>query len=193
LNFNLGNAIQGSITSIIGSYLCDFLGRRIVLLNTLAGMCLSWLGCTVASAIVQKNKTNGKAGKAGIAFFILFNIIYCLGITPLQGVYATEVLSYEQRAKGTAASKFVQNVCGLITQFGTPVAMQRIGWKTYAIWTVLNGCEFVISYFIHVETKGYTLEELDDVFAAANPRKESTRRKHVLVANNRHIVEAEES
>lgn len=34
--------------------------------------------------------------------------------------------------------------------------------------------EFVIIYFFFVETKGRTLEELDAVFDAPNPRKAST-------------------
>lgn len=35
--------------------------------------------------------------------------------------------------------------------------------------------EFVIIYFFFVETKGRTLEEMDEVFEAKNPRKASTR------------------
>lgn len=36
--------------------------------------------------------------------------------------------------------------------------------------------ELVFIYFFFVETKGRSLEELDAVFEAENPRKESTRR-----------------
>lgn len=36
--------------------------------------------------------------------------------------------------------------------------------------------ELVFIYFFFVETKGRSLEELDAVFEAKNPRKESTRR-----------------
>jgi hypothetical protein len=35
---------------------------------------------------------------------------------------------------------------------------------------------FTFIYFFFVETKGRTLEELDAVFEAKNPRKASTRR-----------------
>jgi len=34
--------------------------------------------------------------------------------------------------------------------------------------------EFVFIYFFFVETKGRTLEELDEIFEAPNPRKAST-------------------
>lgn len=34
-------------------------------------------------------------------------------------------------------------------------------------------------YFFFVETKGLTLEEMDDIFEAKNPRKASTEKKKV--------------
>jgi len=36
-------------------------------------------------------------------------------------------------------------------------------------------------YFFFVETKGLTLEEMDDIFEAKNPRKASTQKKKVKV------------
>jgi hypothetical protein len=40
----------------------------------------------------------------------------------------------------------------------------------FVFWDIL---EFAIIYFLFVETKGRTLEELDAVFEAKNPRKAS--------------------
>lgn len=36
-------------------------------------------------------------------------------------------------------------------------------------------------YFFFVETKGLTLEEMDDIFEAKNPRKASTQKRKVKV------------
>jgi hypothetical protein len=36
-------------------------------------------------------------------------------------------------------------------------------------------------YFFFVETKGLTLEEMDEIFEAKNPRKASTQKKKVKV------------
>ena len=36
-------------------------------------------------------------------------------------------------------------------------------------------------YFFFVETKGLTLEEMDDIFESKNPRKASTDKKKVKV------------
>lgn len=41
--------------------------------------------------------------------------------------------------------------------------------------------EFAFVYFFYVETKGLTLEEMDSIFEAKNPRKASTEKKKVTV------------
>lgn len=55
----------------------------------------------------------------------------------------------------------------------------------FAFWDLF---EFVFIYFFFVETKGRTLEELDQIFEAANPRKASTTKtvlKKRVVANGK--------
>lgn len=44
----------------------------------------------------------------------------------------------------------------------------------YVIFLVWDAFEFLVIYFTLVETKGLTLEEIDEVFAQPNPRKYST-------------------
>lgn len=73
----------------------------------------------------------------------------------------------------------VTTIVGLINQFGTPVAIANIGWVTYVLYTCACAILVVIYYFFMVETRGYTLEELDEVFAAPNPRKFSTTKRVV--------------
>ena len=46
---------------------------------------------------------------------------------------------------------------------------------SYAFFVFWDIFEFVFIYFFFVETKGRTLEELDVVFEAENPRKASTK------------------
>lgn len=72
-------------------------------------------------------------------------------------------------------------IAGLFNQFGMPVAIQKIAWKTYIIFVIVCAVEAVILYLYMVETRGYTLEELDEVFAAKNPRKASTARKRLIL------------
>jgi MFS family permease len=180
LSFNVWQNFLSTMASFIGSPLCDRIGRRKMLLPTLIGMGLCWIAMAVGTSIVEANPANVAAAKAGIAFYFIFSFIYCVGITPLQGVYAAEVFSYEQRAKGVGFQSFMVNAASLINQFGTPVALANIGYKTYIILGIWNFVEFVISYFFSVETKGFTLEELDAIFESPDPRKASTKKREIL-------------
>ncbi|KAJ4152950.1 hypothetical protein LMH87_009467 [Akanthomyces muscarius] len=180
LTLNVWQNFMSTMASFIGSPLSDFLGRRRLLLPTLFGMGLSWAAMAAGTSVVEGDATNVAAAKAGIAFYFIFSFIYCIGITPLQGVYAVEVFAYEQRAKGVAFQNLGVNAAGLINQFATPVALQKIGYKTYVIFSAWNFVELAISYFYSVETKGYTLEELDDIFESPNPRKASTQKRRVV-------------
>ncbi|KAK0391340.1 hypothetical protein NLU13_0841 [Sarocladium strictum] len=182
LQYNVWQNFMSTMASFIGSPLSDSLGRRTLLLPTLMGMALSWAGMAAGTAVVEADASNASAAKAGIAFYFIFSFIYCVGITPLQGVYAVEVFSYEQRAKGVAFQSLVVSAVSLINQFGTPVALEAIGYKTYIIFAVWNLVEFAISYFFSVETKGYTLEELDGIFNSKNPVKASLAKSQVLTA-----------
>lgn len=189
LTYNVWQNFMSTMASFIGSPLCDRLGRRMLLLPTLLGMGASWAAMAVGTALVAEDPNNSAAAKAGIAFYFIFSFIYCIGITPLQGVYAVEVFAYEQRAKGIAFQNLGVNAVGLINQFATPVALERIGYKTYIIFCVWNFVEFAISYFWSVETKGYTLEELDDIFESPNPRKASTKKRQIIEGDINRLLE----
>jgi hypothetical protein len=76
----------------------------------------------------------------------------------------------------------------LINQFATPIGLQKIGYKMYIIWTIWNAVECLISYFIHVETAHWSLEELDQIFEAPNPVKASLAKKHFIVATGDNVV-----
>lgn len=59
---------------------------------------------------------------------------------------------------------FVSNGIGLMVTFAFPFALEAIGWKTYMIngtWDIFE-LAFVMLYW--VETKGRTLEEIDEIF-----------------------------
>jgi hypothetical protein len=51
----------------------------------------------------------------------------------------------------------------------------QIGYWFYVFFVFWDLFEFVFIYFFYVETKARTLEELDAIFDAPNPRKASTK------------------
>lgn len=54
--------------------------------------------------------------------------------------------------------------------------MSQIGYWFYVFFVFWDVFEFVFIYFFYVETKSRTLEDLDEIFEARNPRKASTKK-----------------
>ncbi|KDR77321.1 hypothetical protein GALMADRAFT_279081 [Galerina marginata CBS 339.88] len=154
-----------------GSATVDRYGRRkILLLATSVMVVLLAIVTGLLSSIGSAARAN-----AGITFIYLFMVVYSFGWTPMQALYPAEVLSYEARAKGLAFLGIVAQGASLINTFGLPIALQSLGWKVYLIFLIWDVVEVFLIHLFVVETKGLTLEEINEVFEDPNPRAYSER------------------
>ncbi|KAK3187122.1 hypothetical protein K4F52_004024 [Lecanicillium sp. MT-2017a] len=197
-NITLINNVIQFICACCGAVLVDRIGRRPLLIFSFSACTAVWLGMTTASAqfaasydATTEVYTNTNASRACLAMIFLFGAVFSIGITPLQGLYIVEVLSFEQRAKGMAFGNLAVNAAGLLNQFAWPVSMDRIGWHTYIIFTIWDAIMTVYVYFVLPETRGRTLEELDEIFAAKNPVKASTAKKKLALSGEGNVVNVE--
>ncbi|KAJ7737847.1 hypothetical protein B0H14DRAFT_3168259 [Mycena olivaceomarginata] len=92
-------------------------------------------------------------------------------------MYASECLDFSNRAKGLSLFALVQSLCSLCNLFAGSVAFQNIGWKYMLVPACWDVVETIVIYLIAVETKGRTLEELDEIFEDPHPVNASLRRK----------------
>ncbi|RYO04282.1 hypothetical protein AA0119_g4170 [Alternaria tenuissima] len=190
MNINLGKSCMQLAFAVIGALCVDKLGRRPMLIGTFSTVTVIWAGAI--GAVSYQNKTNSiPAGNAFVALVFLFNAVFAFGITPLQALYPVEVLSFEMRAKGMAFSNLSLTTAMLINQFAYPIALEKIGWRLYivfACWCPIQA--FVVWLFIP-ETKNRTLEEIDDIFNAPNPRNASLIKKKLATDAQGNILEVE--
>ncbi len=75
----------------------------------------------------------------------------------MQALYPVEVLSFEMRAKGMAFSSLFTSIGLLANQFGVPVALTNIAWKTYIVFCCWCAIQAIIIYFMVPETKNRTV------------------------------------
>ncbi|KAK0464610.1 general substrate transporter [Desarmillaria tabescens] len=150
-----------SVTSYIGAFTVDRFGRRRVLL---AGTIAITVILAIVTGLLSKDDGNSARANAGIALVYLFMVVFSYGWTSMQALYPAEVLGYQARAKGLAFLNICTQGSTLINTFGLPVALEKIKWKTYLIFTIWDAFECAVIYFFVVETKGLTLEEITEVF-----------------------------
>ena len=176
LNINLGITLTSGAAACFGASLMDRFGRRKMLISCCKTMALLWAGMLGGTGAYYEHD-NEAAAKASIVFVFLIGIVFSAAYTPMQALYPVECLSYEQRAKGMALQNMAGNAAALVNQFAFPIALGDITWKTYFIYLATCTAEAVYYYFIMVETKGHTLEELTEIFKAPNPRLASLTKK----------------
>ncbi|KLJ11520.1 hypothetical protein EMPG_13289 [Blastomyces silverae] len=184
LLLNIVYAITGWIPAMIGARCHDIIGRRKMLLGCTAGMavCLAIAAGTAADYTNTGSKTSSSAS---IAFIYIFGSVFAFAFTSMQPIYPGEVMTNDMRGKGMGVYQLTAGAAGFVNTFAAPVALNNIKYWFYVFFVFWDAFEFVFIYFFYVETKGRTLEELDEVFEAPNPRKASTAaivlRRHTFV------------
>ncbi|KAJ9636660.1 hypothetical protein H2204_005260 [Knufia peltigerae] len=172
LLLNVVYAVSGWIPAMIGARLHDVVGRRKMLMGVTLGMSIC-LAITAGTASGYVHTGSRISSSASIAFIYIFGAIFALAMTSMQPIYPAEVLSNEMRAKGMTIYQLTAGVASFVNTFAAPVALKNIKFWFYAFFAFWDLFEFCFIYLFYVETKGRTLEELDDIFEARNPRKAS--------------------
>lgn len=180
LLLNALNTIFSFLSGIAGSFMVDKLGRRTLFLWGTFLTMLVYIPINVIAAIAEGHVGTGP-GYAFIAMIFLYGIFFSFSWTPLQALYPSEILNNDVRAKGMAFQGFTSGVASFINTYATPVALKNIGWKTYTIFLVFHFLQWVAMYFTIVETKGRSLEEIEEIFDNTKPVKKSRERHHVII------------
>ncbi|TEB39855.1 general substrate transporter [Coprinellus micaceus] len=169
LTLNFVNSVTSYIGALSGSFIVDKFGRRRILLTSTTAITVILI---LVSGLLSSQGNTARAN-AGVTFIYLFMVIFSFGWTPMQALYPAEVLGYDARAKGLAFLGVVVQAASLINTFALPIALEKITWKVYIIFTVWDAFEVLVIYFFVVETKGFTLEEIGEIFSQSNPRQYS--------------------
>ncbi|OTA57993.1 general substrate transporter [Hypoxylon sp. EC38] len=176
LILNIIYSVIGWVFSVAGARLHDIVGRRKMLLGSTLGMTIC-LSLVAAGAAGKVEYGNSAAATMSIVFIFLFGAIFATGYTPMQPIYPAEVVSNKMRAKAMGTFKLTAGAAGFLNTFVGPIALSSIGYWFYVFFVFWDTFEMAFMYLFFVETKGMTLEELDTIFEAKNPRKASIEAK----------------
>jgi Sugar (and other) transporter len=121
---------------------------------------LLFVSCTCV--LLYTRNTNGSI--TAFVWIYIINFAYSWG--PGSWILIAEIFPISIRAKGTSIGASANWMNNFAIAFMVPPMLENITWGTYiffAVWTFAGGAYI---YFFVPETKGKTLEEMDQVFGS---------------------------
>ncbi|KAK3312985.1 putative transporter protein [Apodospora peruviana] len=146
-------------------------GRRPLLIWGALGM----LVCQFIVAIIgTAQPDNDACVKTMIAFICIYIFFFATTWGPGAWVVIGEIYPLPIRAKGVAlstASNWLWNcIIAVITPYMVDADRGNLGAKVFFIWGSLCTCCFVYAYMLVPETKGLTLEQVDQMLEETTAR-----------------------
>ena len=144
----------------------DRIGRRPLFLTAISGMIVAFGLWTVMAAMYDKTGGANQYGYTQIVFVWLFGVFYDIGFSGLLVAYTLEVLPFHLRAKGIMIMNITVQATLALGGQTNALAWNNLPahWNFalfYTLWDVVEG---IWIYFVYVETKGPTLEEIAKIF-----------------------------
>lgn len=162
LGLTAGSTCMSLIISVFMALNVDRFGRRPSFLAATGGMFATFIFWTLTSGLYDEHDLPG-SNYAMIVFIWIFSFFYALAWSGLLVGYAVEILPYKLRAKGLMILNISIQAALTLNTYANPVAFQHFGnsaWKLYLIYTCWIFLELCFVFFMYIETKGPTLEEL---------------------------------
>ncbi|OTA98345.1 hypothetical protein M426DRAFT_113736 [Hypoxylon sp. CI-4A] len=174
------------VSTIPGLYLVDKVGRRPLLLWGAVGMCTSQFLVAMLGTLTTGQDNSGNtivynlaAQKAGIAFVCLYIFFFASTWGPLAWVVTGEIFPLKTRAKSLSMTTATNWLLNWAIAYSTPYLVDygegyaNLQSKIFFIW--FGACFLCIAfvYFFIYETKGFTLEEVDELYTEVKSARKS--------------------
>ncbi|KIW33344.1 uncharacterized protein PV07_00201 [Cladophialophora immunda] len=151
------------VGNLVGAFLLDRLGRRLMLLTGLAG-CIICVAIN-AAMVAEYSGTNNDAGLAvGLASLFVYLCFYASCYDAPLLVVLGEIFPNHVRAKGVALSIATVAASDILYLQVAPYAFAAVGWKFFVLFICVSAVGWVWVWFQLPETKGVPLEEMADLF-----------------------------
>ncbi|KNG50861.1 high affinity glucose transporter [Stemphylium lycopersici] len=144
-----------------------FWGRRSLMMFGAAGMS----GCMILITILQYlwSEKGMQAGKiASTVFLFIFSVFFAIGWQGMAWLYQVEIVPLRIRGPANGLSTSANWLLNFVIVFITPIAFQRISYRTWIIFAATNFAILPLVYFFYPETAFRSLEEVDVIFQLAD-------------------------
>lgn len=174
------------VSTLPGLWAVDRFGRRSLLLWGAVGMAVSQFLVAMLGTLTTGQDAAGNiivhnvaAQKAGIAFVCIYIFFFASTWGPLAWVVTSEIFPLKTRAKSLSMTTATNWLLNWAIAYATPYLVNfgegyaNLQSKIFFIWF---GCCFIciaFVYFFIYETKGWSLEEVDEMYNEVKSAKDS--------------------
>ncbi|OQO04723.1 hypothetical protein B0A48_09646 [Cryoendolithus antarcticus] len=182
----------------ISFYTVEKFGRRPLLVWGALGMLICQFLVAIIGVTVGFNKTfvnaagdtraiNLSAVNAQVAFIAIFIFFFASTWGPGAWIVIGEIFPLPIRSRGVAlstASNWLWNtIIAVITPYMVGENEGNLKSSVFFIWGGLCTCAFVYAFFLVPETKGLSLEQVDQMMAETTPRTSAKWKPHSTFAS----------
>jgi sugar porter (SP) family MFS transporter len=177
------NGVVNVLSTIPAVLFVDSWGRRKTLMSgaLIMGVAMTIVGILIAVYAQDVNGktvvTNSGATYSVIVFVYVFVAGFAFSWGPIAWIYPSEIFPLNIRAKGVALATASNWLFNFIIGQVSPLLMESIGFGLYIIFAIFCAIMIVSIYFLFPETKGKTLEMMDEVFGATTDAAPSSKAK----------------
>lgn len=123
-------------------------------------------GAAMAVLAVTVHDGGKKAGLAATVMVFFFIFCFAIGLLAIPWLLPPEYSPLAARAKSSALATASNWIFTFLVVEITSVSIKNIGWCTYAYFCVFNFLFIPLIYFYYPETKGLSLEQINNLFTA---------------------------
>ncbi|MCK8100829.1 sugar porter family MFS transporter [Bacillus sp. 2CMS4F] len=173
---NIGNGLISVIAVIIGIWLVGRVNRRPILMVGLSGTTTALLFIAIFSIVLD--------GSAALPYIVLSLTVLFLAfmqgcVGPVTWLVIAEIFPQRVRGLGSGISVFFLWILNFIIGFAFPIMLSSAGLSfTFFIFVALGILAIGFVYKFMPETKGRTLEELEEHFRSMDRNYDSEKSIH---------------
>ncbi|KAL6546043.1 Polyol transporter 5 [Orobanche gracilis] len=155
-----------TIFILVATFLLDRIGRRPLLLSSVAGMVLSLVGLAIGLTVIDiSDHKLIWAIALCITAVLSYVAFFSIGMGPITWVYSSEVFPLRLRAQGCGIGVAVNRVTsGVVSMTFLSLSKGITIGGAFFLYTGMAAVAWVFFYTLLPETHGKTLEEMEPLF-----------------------------
>ncbi|KAI9021675.1 general substrate transporter [Phycomyces nitens] len=158
----------------------DMVGRKKMLMTASVGLSISMIIVAILTGLYQDDWPNHTAeGWVAVVFVYIFIANFAYSWGPIGWVIPSEIFPLRARAKAMSVSTSANWMCNFIMGMITPPMLNGIRYGTYVFLAVFCVLSFFFTWFFIPETKGLTLEEMDNIFGGKSASQDAALMERV--------------